>query len=81
MFLIGLQSLNYIANAEIGGQAAAESNATKALFISTFATNIAFVSVGMFFYYVQSSRSTKFQIARTFLDLEWQVIFLLHVPN
>ena len=29
--------------------------------------------VGMIGYYAYTARSVKFQIARTFLDLEWQV--------
>ena len=45
-FSTGLQSINYIANASISGTKAAESAATKALFISTFVTNVVFVSIG-----------------------------------
>mmetsp|Transcript_4832 Transcript_4832/g.7354 ORF Transcript_4832/g.7354 Transcript_4832/m.7354 type:complete len:1127 (+) Transcript_4832:113-3493(+) len=71
--LSGLQSLNYIANAEIGKESEAQTGSTKALYLSTLVTNIIFVCIAMYVYYLHSSRSTKFQIARTFLDLEWQV--------
>lgn len=67
----GCQSLNYVANIEISN--AEESVTIKALFISTLATNCFFIFVSMSLYYFYTTRSTKFQIARTFLDLEWQV--------
>lgn len=67
----GCQSLNYVANMKISE---AEETATiKALFISTLATNCFFIFISMSLYYFYTTRSTKFVIARTFLDLEWQV--------
>jgi hypothetical protein len=45
--LSGLQSLNYIANASLSGDAsAASSRSTKALFLSTIITNVLFVHIG-----------------------------------
>ena len=67
----GCQSLNYVANMKVSQ--AEESATIKALFVSTLATNCFFIFVSMALYYVYTTRSTKFQIARTFLDLEWQV--------
>lgn len=92
--LSGLQSLNYIANASLSGdQSSADSRSTKALFLSTIITNVVFVHIGergfhtllltvftgMMAYYRYSARSTKYQIARTLLDLDWQVLVLLFI--
>lgn len=72
--LSGLQSLNYIANSSLSGDSnSADSVNTKALFLSTIITNVIFVHLGMFVYYRYSARSTKYQIARTLLDLDWQL--------
>jgi hypothetical protein len=67
----GCQSINYVANMKISQ--AEESATIKALFISTLATNMFFIFISMALYYFYTTRSTKFLIARTFLDLEWQV--------
>ena len=69
--LSGCQSLNYVANIKANG--GNENDTLKGLFLSTLGTNCIFVFVIMTTYYFYTNRSTKFQIARTFLDLEWQV--------
>jgi hypothetical protein len=71
--LAGFQSLNYIANREINNFTEKEVSSQRSLFISTLFTNMTFVCIGMCVYHVYSIRSTKYQIARVFLDLEWQV--------
>lgn len=51
-------------------------------FPRTLAYSFAHQFSGMYIYYRYSARSTKYQIARTLLDLDWQVRFLsLSRPN
>jgi hypothetical protein len=71
--LAGFQSLNYIANRELNHFTDEEVSNQRSLFISTLFTNMTFVCVGMSIFHIYSIRSTKYQIARVFLDLEWQV--------
>jgi hypothetical protein len=67
----GFQSLIYVANTKILDNA--DTYPIKALFMTTLATNCLIICIGMGLYHLYTTRSTKFQIARTFLDLEWQV--------
>lgn len=43
------------------------------VYISTWLVNLVLVMCGMFLYYRINRRSTEYIIARSFLDLEWQV--------
>lgn len=67
----GFQSLIYVANTKLLENA--DTYPIKALFMTTLATNCLVIVIGMALYHFYTRRSTKFQIARTFLDLEWQV--------
>ena len=71
--LAGFQSLNFIANRDIIKFTEEEVASQRSLFISTLFTNMSFVCIGMSVFHVYSIRSTKYQIARVFLDLEYQV--------
>ena len=63
--LSGIQALNYLAWPV--------SDATTGLLVSTLCSNILFVCLVMYIYFIHTSRSTEYSIANAFLDLEWQV--------
>lgn len=61
----GIQSLNYLAWPA--------NNSTSGMVVSTLASNIFFASITMYIYFKYTTRSTEYTIAKSFLDLEWQV--------
>jgi hypothetical protein len=63
--LSGIQSLNYLAWPI--------NISTKDMVISTLTSNILFSAIGMYVYYLYTTKSTEYTIATAFLDLEWQV--------
>lgn len=63
--LSGLQALNYLLWPI--------SDATTGLLTTTLASNILFVCIVVYIYYINTARSIEYEIAKAFLDLEWQV--------
>lgn len=49
------------------------NGSTRGLLASTLLSNILFVCMVMYIYYIHTARSTEYAIAKAFLDLEWQV--------
>jgi hypothetical protein len=63
--LAGIQSLNYLVWPS--------NYSTKSMVVSTLASNVLFITITMYLYFAFTIKSTEYAIAKSFLDLEWQV--------
>ena len=63
--LSGIQSLNYLVWPS--------TVETKSMLLSTLSSNIFFITICMYAYHAQSVKTPEYTIAKSFLDLEWQV--------